>query len=285
MKFITSFILSLVLMNSISAQKNISPYQFYNAQGKKVSFKKVMKEAAKSDILFFGELHNNPICHWLQMEVVKDLKEKRNIQIGAEMFERDNEADLQRYMRDEINREEMDSLVRLWNNYNTDYAPLLEYAKTNGISYTGTNIPRRYASKVYRGDFEALADLTEEEKSWIAPLPIAYEAELKPYKDMLSMMGGHGGETLPKAQAIKDATMAFFILQERTNNNLFIHLNGSYHSDYFSSILWYIEQSQPELSMLTLSTVIQADINKLEEENIGKAHFILVVDEDMTSSY
>ena len=102
---------------------------------------------------------------------------------------------------------------------------------------------------------------------------------------MLSMMGGHGGETLPKAQAIKDATMAFFILQERTNNNLFIHLNGSYHSDYFSSILWYIEQSQPELSMLTLSTVIQADINKLEEENIGKAHFILVVDEDMTSSY
>ena len=272
-------------MNSISAQKNISPYQLYNAQGKKVSFKKVMKEAAKSDILFFGELHNNPICHWLQMEVVKDLKGKRNIQIGAEMFERDNEADLQRYMRDEINREEMDSLVRLWNNYNTDYAPLLEYAKTNGISYTGTNIPRRYASKVYRGDFEALADLTEEEKSWIAPLPIAYEAELKPYKDMLSMMGGHGGETLPKAQAIKDATMAYFILQERTNNNLFIHLNGSYHSDYFSSILWYIEQSQPELSMLTLSTVIQADINKLEEENIGKAHFILVVDEDMTSSY
>ena len=29
---------------------------------------------------------------------------------------------------------------------------------------------------------------------------------------MLAMGGGHGGETLPMAQAIKDATMAHFIL-------------------------------------------------------------------------
>ena len=79
---------------------------------------------------------------------------------------------------------------------------------------SGTNVHRRYASQVYRKDFTALDSLHTEEKSWIAPLPIAYDANLKPYQDMLSMMGGHGGSTLPKAQALKDATMAYFTLKE-----------------------------------------------------------------------
>jgi uncharacterized iron-regulated protein len=283
----STFLACIFLLSSMNliAQKSLQTYQLYNAKGKKTSFKKMIKSSMDKDMVFFGELHNNPICHWMQMEFTKAINSERGMQIGVEMFERDNEADLQRYLKGKISKEALDTLVRFWGNYETDYQPLLEYAKANQIPYTGTNIPRRYAREVYKNDFEALEKLTAAEKSFIAPLPIKYDPELKPYKDMLSMMGGHGGSTLPKAQAIKDATMAYFILEFWDQKSLFLHINGAYHSDYFSSILWYLEQSQTELDMLTITTVIQEDIHIFDPEQLGKADFYLVIDSDVTTSY
>lgn len=116
-------------------------------------------------------------------------------------------------------------------------------------------------------------------------MPIAYDSTLSQYENMIQMMGGHGGANMPKAQAIKDATMAYFILQNYKPDNLFIHFNGAYHSDYYQGILWYLKNEQPDLMYITISTVTQTDISSLDEENIGKADFIICVDEDVTTTY
>lgn len=179
----------------------------------------------------------------------------------------------------------LDSNARLWKNYPTDYAPLVNYAKEYKLPFIATNIPRKYASLVAKGGFGKLDSLPAAEKNWIAPLPIAYDAELPGYKKMLEMMGGHGGENLPKAQAIKDATMAWFILQHYVTGSLFIHYNGAYHSDNYEGILWYLKQKQPGLRYGTISTVSQKDISSLLAENKGRADFIICVDEDMTNTY
>lgn len=39
------------------------------------------------------------------------------------------------------------------------------------------------------------------------------------------------------------------------------------------------------LKVLTISTVMQSDLSKLEKEYKGQADFILVVDEDMTKTF
>ncbi|MFN3640297.1 MAG: ChaN family lipoprotein, partial [Flavobacterium sp.] len=184
-----------------------------------------------------------------------------------------------------INQKGLDTLARLWSNYKTDYKPLVDFAKEYQLPFVATNIPRRYASMVFKGDFEALESLTSEEKSWIAPLPILYDENLQGYKAMLEMMGGHASATLPKAQAIKDATMAHFILQNLKNNSVFIHFNGTYHSDNYEGIYWYLKQHQPELKIMTIATVTQTDLSKLSKEHLGKADFILVVDEFVTKTY
>jgi uncharacterized iron-regulated protein len=98
-------------------------------------------------------------------------------------------------------------------------------------------------------------------------------------------MGGHGGDNLPKAQALKDATMAHFILRNMEVGQRFLHFNGAYHSDRHEGIVWYLRQAQPELRIVTISTVQQKDIGKLEGEHVGKADFILCVDEDVPGSY
>jgi uncharacterized iron-regulated protein len=201
------------------------------------------------------------------------------------MFEADNQQALNLYLQDSIDYKGLDSLARLWPNYKTDYAPLVHLAKEKNQPFIATNIPRRYANMVFKKGFEVLDTLSEKEKSWIAPLPIEYDPELPGYKNMLQMMGGHGGENLPKAQAIKDATMAYFIAQNFNPEKKFIHFHGTYHTDNYEGILWYLKKLLPDNKYVTLSTVLQSNVNELEKENIGKADYIICVDEDMTSTY
>lgn len=278
-------LLLFVALPNIGISQDLTAFKIYNENGKAVKTKKLLKALSDAQIILFGEQHNNPICHWLQLEVSKSLLQNANIVFGAEMFEADNQVVLNQYLKDEINTAQFDSLMTLWPNYATDYAPLVALAKENKLPFIATNIPRKYARLVYKDGFEGLDSLTAEELKFIAPLPISYDAELPGYKAMLEMGHGHGGENLPKAQAIKDATMAHFIVENLVENHPFIHFNGTYHSDNFEGIYWYLKQLNPDLKITTISAVEQKNIHQLEKEHIGKANFIICVDEDMTKTY
>lgn len=280
-------LLTIVLGTALLAGAQGKPaYKIYNSKGKKVSYKSMVRKAAKTDVVLFGEYHNNAIAHWLQLELTQNLSELKPLVLGAEMFEADNQLVLDAYVDNTIKFAEFDSLARLWKNYKTDYAPLVEFAKQNELKFVATNIPRKYAALVHKnGGFEALDTLSAEEKNWIAPLPIAFDPELSQYKNMLTMMGDHGSVDMVKAQASKDATMAHFILQSWQEGKLLIHYNGSYHSDYYQGIGWYLKVYRPDLKIVTVTTVEQHNLNKLEKDHLEKADFIICVDEDVTKTY
>jgi uncharacterized iron-regulated protein len=269
---------------SLWAQDKLS-YQLFDQNGKKVSYGKLLKAAEKAQVVLFGEYHNNAICHWLELELTKDIAAKRNIVLGAEMLEADNQKQLDQYLKGEINQKQLDSMARLWPNHKTDYKPLVDFAKEKQLSFIATNIPRRYAAMVSKKGFEALDALTVEEKNWIAPLPIVYDATLPGYGEMMKMMGDHTSPNMPKAQAIKDATMAYFITKNLKPDTVFMHYNGTYHSNNFEGIYWYLKKANPELNIITISTVEQSDLKKILPENYTKADYILVIDEDVTKTY
>ena len=260
-------------------------YILYNNEGKKISYKKMIGQLAEKDIVLFGEFHNNAIAHWLELEVAKDLSEKKEMVFGAEMFEADNQPALNDYLAGKLSSKGLDSNARLWNNYKTDYAPLVNFAKEKKAVFIATNIPRRYASLVSKKGFEALDTISATAKTWMAPLPMDYDSTLPGYVNMVKMMGGHGGSNMPKAQASKDATMAYFILQNLQAGKIFMHFNGAYHSENYDGINWYLKRKRPDISIGTITTVSQKDLKKLLEENKGKADFIICVDEDMTNTY
>ena len=279
-------LLSLFLALSFSLQAFDKPaYVLYNAKGNKVSYEKMLKNLQKQDVVLIGELHNNPISHWLELEITQALSEKRQLVLGAEMFERDNQATLTNYLQGKITAKGLDSSARLWKNYKTDYAPLVNFAKEKNLPFIATNVPRKYASQVSRGGFESLANLTSEEKSWIAPMPIAYDANLPGYQKMLTMMGEHTSPNMPKAQALKDATMAHFLFTNWNPESLFIHYNGSYHSEYYEGISWYLKRSKADIKIATIATVSQKEIDSLLPEHLLKADYIICVEEDMTGTY
>lgn len=278
--------LSLLFLFAISLHaQDKKSYQLFDKNGKKVSYEKLLKASLKTQVVLFGEYHNNSVSHWLQLELTKDVSAKTPVVLGAEMIEADNQTQLNQYLKGEIDQKKLDSTARLWKNHPTDYKPLVDFAKENNFDFIATNIPRRYASMVSKKGFEALETLTTEEKSWIAPQPIPYDASLPGYVEMMKMMGDHTSPNMPKAQASKDATMAYFINKNLKANSVFIHYNGTFHSDNFDGINWYLKTYNPTIEIVTISTVEQKDISKLEKENFNKADFILVIDEDVTKTY
>ena len=269
----------------ISVAQDKKAYQIFDKKGKKSSYEKVLKASEKTDVVLFGEIHDNSVVHWLQLEFTKDLAQRKPLVLGAEMLEADNQKQLDQYLKSEINQKQLDSSARLWKNYKTDYKPLVDFAKDKKINFIATNVPRRYASLVFKKDLVALDSLSALEKSWIAPLPIEFDINLPGYKGMMSMQGGHAGEKMPKAQAIKDATMAYFINKNRKENSIFVHYNGTYHSDNYEGINWYLRKLDADIQIVTIAMVEQKDISKLEAEHYNKADFILVIDEDVTKTY
>ena len=200
-----AILLSAFVFLSFTSDK--PAYRLYDQDGKKVKYDKMMKELEQADIIFFGELHTDPIAHWLQLEMTKELFERKQeaLVLGAEMFEADNQLILTEYLDGMYNTDKFEAEMRLWGNYQTDYKPLVEFAKENQIPFVATNIPRRYANVVYQKGFEGLEELSDEAKAFIAPLPMRYDPEVACYKNMLDKLGmgnaPHGKEkAMPGAE-------------------------------------------------------------------------------------
>lgn len=282
--------LSVILVSALSSfglQHDKPAFTVFTPKGKASSYKQMLKSCESADIVLFGELHNNPICHWLELELSQDLYAKKGDQLvlAAEMFEADNQTALDSFLSGLYDAKSFAKAARFWPNYKTDYQPLVQFALDKHLSFIAANIPRRYASLVYKRGFEGLDSLSTLEKSWMAPLPIAYDSTLPGYRDMMRAMGGHAGPTLPMAQAVKDATMAHFIYKNWGQGKQVLHYNGSYHSNNHEGIVWYLKQLNPNLKIVTIGSTEQSQTEKLEKEQYGAADFILVIPENMTKTY
>lgn len=272
--------------------QNYKAYQFYDQKGKEIKTDKLVRELAKYDVVFFGENHNNSINHWLQLKITEALYEKKNGQLilGAEMFERDNQAQLNQYVEGKIDAKTLKDSARLWNNFSTDYKPLVDFAKNKKLKFIATNIPRRYASQTAKEGIESLNALPERDKVYMAELPIKVTLETPGYPEIKTMMGEHADGTkvmnFISAQAVKDATMAESILKNYNAGKTFIHYNGNFHSKEFGGIYWYIRQKNPNLKMAVISVFESENPElKVPEKEYIPTNFNLIIPSDMTKTY
>lgn len=112
--------------------------------------------------MLFGELHDNPIVHWLQYQTTSDLFRVTPFMVlGAEMFETDQQAALNEYLNPTDTSAKTSTVVtpmgdvmggdpaydkfkkstKLWPNFYTDYKPLVDFAKEHQMPFIATNIP------------------------------------------------------------------------------------------------------------------------------------------------
>jgi len=281
------FVFFFLLAFFMKAQQPAA-YNLFDSEGNEVPFDELVNQVLSHDVFFFGELHNDPISHWFRLVLAQAVYETggKEMIFGAEMFELDNQLLLDEFMAGLISERNFEQEMRLWKNHKTDYKPIFDWSRELGIPWVATNVPRRYANLVHREGVDALQRLPDASKQYLPRLPIEIDMGLETYAALLDMMpAGHGGDNFVAAQAIKDATMGFTIARITQSGQLMFHLNGAYHNEKREGILWYVNQYNPQLTMLTLSTVLQSDISRLDDANHAKSDFILVVDERMTRTH
>ncbi|MCB1174015.1 MAG: ChaN family lipoprotein [Leptospiraceae bacterium] len=273
-------------------------WSLFASRGNRIDWSALTQQAASAEVVLFGELHNNPVAHWLQLQLMQSLvlsgKTQTTVRqnqwcLGLEMFSTDQNAVLAEWSKNLINDNSLENDIRLWPNYKTDYQPLLHFARSRNFCIFGSNAPRRYANLVARKGFDALADLPREALPWLPRLPIDFDPEIPSYKRMQQMKsaahGSHGLPWLAQAQALKDATMAWQIRRRIIANQRVLHINGRYHSDNQEGIVWYLKRMRPDTQMITISTATQSDVSTLQPTNYDLADYIIIVDESFPGSY
>ena len=285
------WIVMLIMSMTTYAQKTPEIYRIFDAQGKEVSYEKMIKTVSATDVVFFGEIHNCVISHWMELKVLEALTENnKKLKVGMEMLEADNQLIIEEYTSSLISSDHFEEECRLWPNHSTDYEPLVYYAKRHHLPLIATNVPRRYASVVKEKGLAFLDSLSAEAKRYLPKLPIKY-VENKNAQEGFALMGllGKAKETKPQlmaqAQAIKDATMGWFIAQNLKKGEQMIHFNGTYHSDARNGIIPYLLEYRPKTTISTIRAVRQEEIDKIEKDYLGLADFYICITEDMNVSY
>lgn len=313
MKKITSTIILLVFLLNVSfAKKNnkkdqytndLPAYVIYNSKGKKVSFSEMMEELYKHDICLFGEMHDDPIAHWLEKMVTQKMYEEKgaNLVLGGEMWETDQQLLMDEFMlHDIVDKKMYLESAKNWPNFR-DYRPLLGIALRNDLKFVCTNIPRRYARVIYKKGVEYLDSLPEKAYELLPPMPIHFDLTQPVYNNMLSLFGDddnhkkaaagvpsammkYKGANLVKAQAIKDATMAHNILKNWEKGKYFLHYNGTYHSKFYDSIYYYLKYYNPEVDIVTIHTWETDNALELPESD-NAADFNIMIPKSMPNTY
>lgn len=264
-------------------------YRIYSADGVELTFAEAVDKMAAYDVVLFGEYHDNALIHWLQLKTAQALTARGELVMGGEMFETDGQLLLDEYLMGLVTDKAFEEQARLWPNYKTDYKPLVDFAKANGIPFIATNVPRRYASLVAKHGLDTLTHLPKASQVLMPTLPIAFTLETPGYEEMLGMMGGghrmnFDPERFVQAQALKDATMADNIGRHAGAGKTFLHFNGDFHSADYGGIFWYLKNGFPDLKVTSVK-VWSENLPEFQEEWKGSGDLIIVVPADFTKTH
>lgn len=230
------------------------PRRIYDLRGPAAhlsSYGALLRELGSSDVVFIGEYHDDPATHKLEFDLLAQLYALRgdDCAVSMEMFERDVQPAVDQYVRQGGKEEDFLWASRPWDNYPSDYRPIVEFCRENHLSLIAANTPTELVRRISRQGYdEALASYTAEERGFLAAESThPRDAYWERFKGFMggSGSGGHGGEMTEDkifgfymAQCMKDDTMAESIARYRASapQSLVVSYTGSFHVDFRQGI-------------------------------------------------
>ncbi|PKN75358.1 MAG: ABC transporter permease [Candidatus Cloacimonetes bacterium HGW-Cloacimonetes-2] len=265
-------LLMILLALSAACLLHAGDYRIVSTRnGRDMSLAQLARALKSYDVIFFGEIHDDAEIHEMQ-RLLLGLLHRRvpRLIVSFEMFERDTQQWMDSYLAGEIGEEEFLHQARPWGNYETDYKPLVEYAKANRLPVLTANIPRQYASRVVRFGTNSLDELSPEERAYIAQEISAHPGSYRDrFLETMQINTAHGmpgdANTLDRlyyAQCMKDDTMAESIvlaLGERRRHKL-IHFNGDFHSRAGLGTVERVKSRNPRLKIAVITPEFTDDV-------------------------
>ncbi|TFG89323.1 MAG: hypothetical protein E4H17_00885, partial [Gemmatimonadales bacterium] len=159
------------------------------AAREEVSPQALLDDLRQAQVIFMGEFHDNLGHHRAQLTVIDALDDdERPLAIGLEMFRKDSQATLARWVRNDL------PLLQFLAVYNDNWSMWPEYreiflhARNEEVKMLGLNLPRDITRKVARDGFQALS---AEERQLLGNVQCLVNPIYGSY--IRQAMGGHGG--------------------------------------------------------------------------------------------
>lgn len=270
-------------------------YKIYDTRSKQiVTIDKIISDCADADVLFFGEEHNDSVCHYLESEIFKALYNRYGdkVVLSLEMFETDNQLPLSEYLEGFIPEDRFRKDARLWSNYK-DYRPMIEFAKENHIQVIAADPPRRYVNMVSRLGMSSLNNLSKEAKKLLPPLP--YDTLSGRYREKFEeIMQGSPGSTNPNvyySQCLWDAGMSYSIykyLKKHKHQKVF-HCVGGFHTAEKLGTAEQLKMRNKRLRILNIASVSDSSFNSSNPAGFEKfsnlGDYVLITNPDLKKTF
>ena len=177
--------------------------------GTLLSFDQLIDQISSKDLIFIGEVHDNPEHHLIQVQILQALVECCGpITIAMEFFERPQQSSLDRYHRGDLDESEFLKELDKGADYHF-YRPLIRMAKQHGGEVLAINAPLKVARKVAR---QGLKSLDEPERNEIAKeidlSNDAYRTYVRPVYEQHPHSKLKKFDYFYEAQCVRDDTMA-----------------------------------------------------------------------------
>ncbi|QKI88323.1 ChaN family lipoprotein [Thiomicrorhabdus xiamenensis] len=214
----------------------------------------------KSDVVFIGEFHGNHASHLLEMQLQTALYKLRPQQVlSMEMFNRDQQTTLNRYLDNEVGEKYLINEAPAWPNYVGSYRPMIEFAKQHFIPVIAANAAADIVRCIGEHGQTYVNLLHKEEREWIARQAFKdngdYRQKFYEFMDSMRPMDETHKAKSYAAQLARDNTMAESILKALHDfpQHQVIHLNGSFHSESFLGTVALLKQRRPELKITVIT--------------------------------
>lgn len=285
-------------------------FRVYDGKGHSKSFAEVVAAMAKADAVLVGETHDDVVGHGVEDQIfmrgaqrvgaVGDQADGHRLAIlSMEMFERDVQYIVDEYLQDLITEDQFLKSSRPWDRYNTDYRPMVEFAKAHDLPVVAANAPRRYVNRVSRLGPASLDALSALAKSYLPALP--YPGPSKEYTAqwnalMADMMGGmqappsqpsHDMSNALQAQALWDAAMGGAVADALNAHPgaLVVHYAGSFHVQKYTGIPERVRDYRPGTKILTVVMEPAEDIDGwTDDEHKGLGDFVILTKKPTTTA-
>lgn len=270
-------------------------HRVYDSKQKRfIDFETLVARLAAADLVFIGEQHDDPATHRMELAVLEGLARRRDsVVLALEMFERDVQGPLDRYLAGHLEEAAFLADARPWKNYAADYRPLVELARSRGWPVLASNVPRRHASLVARAGLAGLDTLAAEQRPELAAeLSCPADRYFERFTAELGDLSAHRPGVAPspeekaamlrrtyEAQCLKDETMGESVVRAWRPGTLVVHYNGAFHTDFGLGTAERARRRARDARSVVVSAIPVADLDRLEptKEERKRADYLLFV--------
>lgn len=234
-------------------------YQLHSPQNQPITMEDFTGDIKDADVVLVGEWHTHTGIHRFQTELLRAMfQQNPELSLSMEMFSRDSQDVIDQYLAGEIGEQALIKQANAWPNYESDYRPLVEFAKTARFDIIAANAPKDIVRCIGREGIDYIDKLPANERTWLADTISTQDSAYKTH--FLASMH-HGDEVQNSkqfaAQMSWDETMAESIARylDRHPNKQVMHIAGKFHIENGLGTAASILARAPHLKVVIVTPV------------------------------